>query len=286
MENFMKIAVSVESTSDLSKELLQKYDIKVVPFQIVVGEELLKDGDITTEELFASVEKTGKLPKTNALNMFEYIEYFNELKKDYDAVVHICLSSGLSSSCNNAINASKELENVYIVDSQSLSTGIGLLAISARELADEGICASEIAQKVSQRVDKLQVSFVIERLDYLYKGGRCNALALLGANILRIRPRITVKGGKMGSDKKYRGTMEKVVAKYCAETLDEFHTPDRKRVFITYTTATPEMVSSAREALIDAGFEEIYETHAGCTIASHCGANTLGILYFNDGAEN
>ena len=136
------------------------------------------------------------------------------------------------------------------------------------------------------RVEKLQVSFVIERLDYLYKGGRCNSLQLLGANILKLRPRIVVKNGKMSSDKKYRGSMEKVVAKYCEEVMQEFNTPDLDKVFITYTSATPEMVAAARSVLEGVGFKNIYETHAGCTIASHCGANTLGILFFNDGDKN
>lgn len=278
----MKIAVSVESTNDLSKELLAQYDVKVIPYQIVLKDQTFKDGEISTQELFDFVDKNGVLPKTNALNEFEYTEYFEELKKEYDAVVHICLSSGLTSSCGNAERAAGNLEDVYVVDSQSLSTGIGLLAIYARELAESGVDAKEIAEKVQARTKALQVSFIVERLDYLYKGGRCNAMALLGANLLKIRPRIVVKDGKMGSDKKYRGTMGKVIAKYCAEVLEEFHTPDLDKVFITYTTATEEMVASARTALENAGFKNIYETHAGCTIASHCGANTLGILYFND----
>ncbi len=282
----MKIAVSVESTNDLTKELLEKYDIKVIPYHITLGNETFKDGERSTQELFEFVDKSGTLPKTNAINEYEYTEYFENLKKHYDAVVHVALSSGLSSSCNNAMRAAKELKNVYVVDSLSLSTGIGLLAIYARELVDDGFAPSDVAEKVADRVDKLQVSFVVERLDYLYKGGRCNAMALLGANLLKIRPRIVVKDGKMGSDKKYRGAMDKVIAKYCVETLDEFDTPDLDKVFITYTSATPEMVAAARAALSDAGFKNIYESFAGCTIASHCGGNTLGILYFNDGKSN
>ena len=279
----MKIAVSVESTNDLTKELLNQYDIKVIPYQIVLGDKTFKDGDVSTEELFAYVDENGVLPKTNAINEYEYTEYFESLKKDYDAVVHICLSSGLSSSCANAVRASNNVKNVYVVDSLSLSTGIGLLAIYARELVNEGYLAQDVAKKVEERVEKVQASFVIERLDYLYKGGRCNALSLLGANLLKIRPRIVVKNGKMGSDKKYRGAMGKVVNKYCADVLAEFDTPDLNTAFVTYTTATAEMVENAKRALIDAGFKNVYETHAGCTIASHCGANTLGILYFNDG---
>ena len=279
----MKIAISVESTNDLNQELLTQYDIKVIPYQFVLGSELYKDGEITTQEIFEYVDKNGVLPKTNALNEFEYTEYFESLLKDYDAIVHICLSSGLTSSCQNAINASKNVKNTFVVDSLSLSTGIGLLAIYARELANAGEEPSVIAEKVTARISKLQVSFVIERLDYLYKGGRCNSLQFFGANLLKLRPRIVVKDGKMTADKKYRGNMEKVVAKYCEETLYEFHTPDLERVFITYTTATPEMVAVAKKALTGAGFKNIYETHAGCTISSHCGGNTLGILYFNDG---
>ena len=279
----MKIAISVESTSDLTKELLQKYDIRVIPYHIILKDKTFRDGELTTQELFDYVNANGVLPKTNALNEYEYTEFFEELKKEYDAVVHVSLSSGLTSSTSNAIRASKNLENVYVVDSLSLSTGIGLLAIYARELADAGVSPEEIHKKVQDRTAKLQVSFVVERLDYLYKGGRCNALALFGANIFKIRPRIVVKNGKMGSDKKYRGHMGKVVAKYCADTLYEYHTPDLDKVFITYTTATEQMVEAARSALVEAGFKNIYETHAGCTIASHCGANTIGILYFNDG---
>lgn len=279
----MKIAISVESTNDLSRELLSKYDIKVIPYQFVLGNDLYKDGEITTEEIFNYVDTNGVLPKTNALNEFEYTEYFESLLTEYDAIVHISLSSGLTSSTQNAINASKNVKNTFVIDSLSLSTGIGLLAIYARELADAGEDAKTIAEKVNERVSKLQVSFVIERLDYLFKGGRCNSLQFFGANLLKLRPRIIVKDGKMSADKKYRGNMEKVVSKYCEETLYEFNTPDLDKVFITYTTATPEMVGAAKKALEDAGFKNIYETHAGCTIASHCGGNTLGILYFNDG---
>lgn len=280
----MKIAISVESTNDLSAHLIQRYDISVIPYEIVLKDKVIKDGEVTTQELFDYVEQTGSLPKTNALNEYEYTEYFEELKKRYDAVIHICLSSGLTSSCGNAQRASQNVENVFVVDSLTLSTGIGLLAIYARELADKGVEPIEIQKLVQARTEKLQVSFVIERLDYLYKGGRCNALALLGANLLKIRPRIVVnKEGKMGSDKKYRGTMEKVVSKYCSEVLEEFNTPDLDKVFITYSTATPAMVAAAKAAVVEAGFKNVYETRAGCTVSAHCGANTLGILYFNDG---
>lgn len=281
----MKIAISVESTADLSKELLNEFDISLIPYAITIKDEVFKDGEISTDELFAKADSLKVLPKTTALNSFEYAEYFTALLTKYDAVIHICLSSALSSSCQNAIIASKEFENVFVVDSQSLSTGIGLLAIYGRQLADQGLSPKEIYQMLNDRISNLQVSFVIERLDYLYKGGRCSALQFFGANLLKFRPKIAVKNGKMGSDGKYRGSMDKVVSKYCAHAL-ESNKPNLDMAFITYTTATPEMVSSAREALINAGFKKIYETHAGGTIASHCGAHTLGILYFTENNKN
>ena len=233
--------------------------------------------------MFEYVDKNGTLPKTNAINEFEYTEYFENILNEYDAVIHVALSSGISSSCGNAFRAASNIKGAYVVDSKSLSTGIGLLALYARELANKGEEPFEITKKVQARADTLQVSFVVERLDYLHMGGRCSSVALLGANLFHIRPRIVVKDGKMSSDRKYKGNMEKVVAKYCKETLAEFNTPDLDKVFITYTTATDGMVERAEKALLEMGFKNIYKTRAGGTIASHCGANTIGILYFNDG---
>ena len=282
----MKIAVSVETTCDLTKELLQKYDIKQIPFHITLGDKMFLDGEISTEEMFDYVDKTGTLPKTNAINEFGYTEYFENLKKEYDAIIHISLSSGLSSSCSNAKRAAQNLKDVFVIDSESLSTGIGLLAIYACDLVNEGYEPSVIAEKVQARVQSVQASFVVERLDYLHKGGRCNLFTLLGATILKIRPRIVVKNGKMGSDKKFKGNMGKVVRKYCESVFEDFNNADLDKVFITYTTATEEMLEEVRNAVSEKGFKNIYETRAGGTIASHCGANTLGVLFFNDGAKS
>lgn len=281
----MKVIISAESTHDLSKEMIEQNDIRIIPYHITLGDQLFVDGEKTTAEMFEYVSKTGVLPKTNALNVFEYVEYFTELRKECDAIVHISLSSGLTSSTNNAMLASKEVDNVYVIDSKSLSTGIGLLILYAKELADKGLDAKEIAKKVEDRVDKVQASFIVERLDYLHKGGRCSGFQLLGANILKIRPRLVVKEGKIINDKKYRGDMAKAVEKYCRDILAEFDTPDLDKVFITFTTATPEMEQAARQVVTEAGFKNIYQTYAGGTIASHCGENTIGILYFNDGEQ-
>ncbi len=279
----MKIAISAESTIDLTKEMLSEYDIKIIPYSIQLGDKFGEDGEITSEEIISYVNQTGVLPKTSAINEYQYNEHFENLLKDYDAVVHFTLSSCISAAHNNAKNAASKLENVYVVDSQSLSTGIALLAIYARELAIDGALAPEIAEKCEARVPFVQASFELKRLDYLHKGGRCSSLTLLGANVLRIRPQIVLKNGKMVSGKKYRGNYNHVVKTYCEDVLNEFNTPDLKHGFVTYTTAEDEVVQTAINYLKERGFENIHVTRAGATITSHCGEDTLGILYFNDG---
>lgn len=277
----MRIAISAESTIDLPSELLNKYDIKVVPFEVILGDKEYKDGEISSKDIFEYVAKTKILPKTSAINQMQYEEFFKQLTKDYDAVVHFSLSSGISSACNNAKLAAESFKNVFVVDSLSLSTGIALEAIYARKLANEGKTAEEIFNELTSKTDKVQASFVIERLDYLYKGGRCSALALFGANLLRLRPQIVLKNGKMKPAKKYRGHMEKVIDAYCKDTFAENPNPDLSVGFITYTSATEEMINVAKKAMSERGFENIYETKAGATITSHCGEHTLGILFMN-----
>ena len=280
----MKIAISAETTIDMPKELLEKYNIHTTPFTILLGEDVRLDGDLKSDEIFEFVQKTKVLPKTSAINEFQYTEHFTKLLEEYDAVVHISLSSEISSACSNAKAAASKMQNIYIVDSRSLSTGIGLLAIYASKLASNGkIAAAEIAKLVADRTPFVQASFIVERLDYLHKGGRCSSIALLGANLLKIRPQIVVKDGKMQSAKKYRGNIDKVIEDYSKDVIEQFNTPDLSVAFVTYTTATEGMISAARKALEEKGFKEIYETRAGATISSHCGEHTLGILYINDG---
>ena len=280
----MKIALSSESTLDLSKELIQKYDINVIPFAVLLGENEYQDGEITGPDIFEYVEKNKTLPRTCAINEYQYRDWFRSLlDKGYDAVIHISLSSGISSACENAIRATRKFDNVYVIDSASLSTGIALEIIYARKLIDKGLEPQEIVEKVKARVPYVQASFVIQTLDYLHKGGRCSGLAMLGAAILRIKPQIIVSEGKMAPAKKYFGRKSQVVEAYCKDTLEQFANPDLSIAFVTHTHATPEMVAVAIEALKNRGFKTIYETKAGATITSHCGPQTLGILFINDG---
>lgn len=281
----MKTLITAESTIDLPKELLEKYQIKTIPYMVLLGDKDFKDGEIEATEIFKFVDEKKILPKTSAINKQQYTDFFKENLKSCDAIVHFSLSGQITSSTQNAKDAAAELENVYVVDTQSLSTGIALLAIYARKLADSGLGAKEIYEKASARVPSVQASFVVKKLEYLYKGGRCSALAYFGANLMKIRPQIILKDGKMGVHRKYRGNMDKVVENYCKDTLEEFDNPDLSVGFVTYTTATPEMVEAAKRSLQEKGFKTIYETRAGATISSHCGENTLGILYINDGAH-
>ena len=282
----MNIAISAESTIDLPKELLEKYQINVIPFTVLLGEKPALDGEITPTEIFDYVDRTGVLPKTSAVNEFQYEEHFDALLKKYDAVVHISLSDAISSSCKNANSIAGKHKNVYIINSKSLSTGIALLAIYARQLVDQGLSASDVAKKVRERVPHLQVSFVLNTVEYLFKGGRCSSLQRFGVNLLRIKPQIIVKkDGSMSSGSKYRGKNKEVVEQYCLDTLKKFDTPDKNIVFITHSCASPDMVETAKEILQRKGFKTIYETYAGATISSHCGPKCLGILYFNDGTK-
>lgn len=282
----MKIVISAESTIDLQKDLLEQLGIKTVPFGVFLGDKEYKDGEITTEEVFEYVTQTGVLPKTNAVNRFAYEEHFNNLLKEYDAVIHVSLSSELSSAYENAKAVASGLNNVYVIDSRSLSTGISLLCVYAKQLAEKIEEPKKIVEMVTDRIKSLQVSFVVDKLDYLYKGGRCSSLAAFGANLLKLHPRIVVSNGSMKSDKKYRGNMDKVVCEYVTDTLNDFNTPDKSIVFLTYTSATEETLVRIENQLKENGFANVYKTKANCTIASHCGPKTLGILYFNDGNVN
>ena len=282
----MKIAISAESTIDLPKEQLERFDIHTLPFTLIMGENSVLDGEILPEKLFEFTDTTGKLPKTSAVNEYQFREHFKKLKDEgYEAIIHFSLSSAISSACNNAMKVKEEFENVYVIDTKSLSTGIALLAIQARKLAKQGLSPEEIYEKSLNRVKHVQASFSLESVNYLYKGGRCSMLSMLGANILHLKPEIYVntETGKMAAAKKYRGPMKKVVLNYVEDTLEQFSTPDLSLVFITYSTAPDEVVEAVTDRLKKRGFEEIITTHAGGTISCHCGPHCLGILYLNDG---
>lgn len=283
----MKYKITCESSADLNQDMYKKLGVPVIPFRITLGSDDYFDGkNITNDQLFDYANSNSQLPKTSALNENDYTEFWEEQLKDCDGIIHFSISSKVSSTYNNAVVAAKKFNNVYVIDSMSLSSGIGLQVIYATQLRDKEVDIEKAVELINKRRESVQISFVVDKLNYLYKGGRCSALSLLGANLLSIKPSIIVSNGRMMVGKKYIGKMHKILDKYIDETLNDFNNPDTSLCFITYSSATPEMLDVARKTLKDKGiFKNIVETTAGCTVSTHCGPNTLGIIYYNDGGK-
>lgn len=276
-----KILITSDSTCDLSAELKERYNIKIIPLGITLGTEVYRDGiDITPDDIYAHHAKTGELPKTTASNVGECIDFFKPFVDDGYTVIHFTISSSMSSTYNNTCMAASEFENVYVIDSKNLSTGGGLLVIAAAEMAKSGMAASDIVSEIEKLTSCVDASFVIDSLDYLYKGGRCSALSVLGANLLKLKPCIEVKNGSMGVGKKYRGVYGTVLKQYAQERLQNPDDIDTSRVFVTHAGCDAQIVEDIVNQVKETGlFKEVFVTRAGCTISSHCGANTLGVLF-------
>lgn len=285
----MKIALSVETASDITKELAERYHIFIIPFTVTLGERSDYDGVITGKDLIDYTIKSGNLGRTSAVNVGEYTEHFTKILKDYDEVIQICLSSGISSAYQNCVIASQEFDGkVKVIDSHSLSCGVSLLALYAAKLLEKGHDSDEVVKLVEDRILANQTSFCFETVDFLYKGGRCSAMARFGANLLKLRPQILMKAdtGKMESGKKFRGPIKKWSLEYLEETLKEFNNPDKEVAFVA-STVYGEEDFKAVEAVVDRlkqyGFRNVYVSYAGATISCHCGPNTIGVFYMNDG---
>lgn len=277
----MAIKITTDSTCDLPKEFLAQHDVAVIALGIIKGGKLYRDGvDITTADIAAHVDGGGEITTTSAVNLMDYHDFFAPFSEAYDAVVHINIGSGFSSCHQNARMAAQPLGNVYVVDSENLSCGHGLVVLAAMEAAESGKSPTEILRLCEELLPRVEASFVLDRLDYMKKGGRCSAVMALGANLLKLHPCIEVIDGKMTVVKKYRGSMEKVVSDYIHERLDGREDIDFSRVILADTARTPGLVELARRLLTEDGrFGEILETQAGCTIFSHCGPDTLSIMF-------
>ena len=275
------IIITSDSTTDLSKELCERYKITVMPLCITLGDKLYTDGvDITPDDIYAHHDRTGELPKTTATNVGDCLDFFSQFTSQGKTVIHFTISSEMSSTYNNACMAAEELGNVYIIDTKNLSTGGGLLVITAAELLNQGLPVEEIVEKTRETVARVDASFVIDNLEYLYKGGRCSAVAMLGANLLKLKPCIQVKNGKMDVAKKYRGRYADVLKQYVTDKIGDYSDIDLDRVFVTHAGCDPQLVDDIVELVKKtAPFKEVFLTRAGCTISSHCGANTLGVLF-------
>ena len=277
----MKIKIISDSTCDLSKELLEKYDITLVPLTIVKNGQSFSDGvTITPAEIFAHVAAGGDLCSTAALNMDEYMQVFGQFTSDYDGVLHINIGSGFSSCYQNACLAAEEFDNVRVIDSQNLSTGQGLVVLKACELAKTCQSLDELHDRVQAFTEKVEASFLLDQLAYMVKGGRCSSAAALGANLLNLKPCIEVRQGKMGVVKKYRGNYAKCLANYVKDRIADRDDLERDTLFVTHTPVTDACLEAVKNAVDTyADFENIYWTEAGCTVSCHCGPGTLGVLF-------
>ena len=278
------VMITADSTCDLSPELLERFQIKTIPLTIQLGDDSFLDGEgFTPELMYARYHQDGTLPKTSACSIQQFIDFFSQFTAAGYEVVHLDISSELSCSYANARLAAQELEGVYPVDSQMLSTGVGLLAIEGAECRDKGMRAEEIARHLDALKDKVDTSFVLDTLEFMWKGGRCSAVASLGANLLKLKPALEMKEGKLGVYKKYRGSITAVYQQYIRERL----AGKRVRpghVFITESgeieAATLAQLDNLVRELIPV--KEIHHTTAGCTVSSHCGPKTLGVLFINE----
>ncbi len=276
-----KVLIASDSTTDLGEELIRQYGVRILPLGVALGEKQFTDGvDITPDDIYANYEATKTLPKTSAINLASAEDFFRTYTEQGYSVVFFTISSQMSSTYQNVHLAAENFEHVHVVDTQNLSTGGGLLVLTAAELAKAGKSAAEIAEACRALTSRVDASFVIDSLEFLHKGGRCSALAAFGANLLQLKPCIVVRGGKMSVGGKYRGKFADVLKKYIAERIGtgEDIVPDH--VFVTHAGCDMQIVNACVEQVKAlAPFREVHITRAGCTISSHCGRNTLGVLF-------
>ena len=277
----MRYQITSDSTCDLSPEQLERYNIRLLPLYVSMDGKTLRDGvDVKPDDIYAHVSAGGSLPQTAAVNLADYVRAFTELSEKNDFVIHVCISLDFSCCYQNACLAAADYDNVYVVDSRNLSTGHGLVVLEAVRLAESGMEPKKIVETLNGLTARVRASFILDRLEYMKKGGRCSAVAMLGANLLKLRPCIQVKDGKMGVEKKYRGSFERCIRDYITDRLAGRDDLDLRRVFITHSGVSPEIEALAEKTVRELQpFEEVCITRAGCTVSSHCGPGTLGVLF-------
>ena len=281
----MRVKIISDSTCDLSKDLIQKYNIGIVPLIVVKNNQEYLDGiTITPADIFAHVASGGSLCSTAARGVAVYQEEFAKYAGEYDGVIHVNIGSDFSSSYQNACIAAEDFDNVRVIDSKNLSTGHGLVVLKACDLAQTAQNLDELKAQLDEFVGRVEASFVLDRLEYMVKGGRCSGAAALGANLLSLKPCIEVKDGKMVVVKKYRGHIEKCMASYVKDRLAGREDLDVDRIFITHTDVSEESLETVKSGVSQYGnFKNVYETVAGCTVSCHCGPGTMGILFVRKG---
>ncbi|MDE6373677.1 MAG: DegV family protein [Clostridia bacterium] len=281
----MKIKITSDSTCDLSDGLIEKNGIGIFSLSVILGEDSYKDGEIAPSDIFDYVAKSNRLPKTAAGTIEAYSEFFDKNLKGGDALIHFNISSQASSSHSAASKAAEEFGGkVIVIDSRALSTGQGLLALKACDLVREGLSAAEIAEKVNALRPLVNTSFVPDALDYLHKGGRCSLAALIGAKVMKLHPMICENNdGRLIAKKKYMGGMSRCIKNYISDLKSQYPAYDKTRCFITHSSADKELVDLAKQLVSESfSFDEVIETVAGSIVTSHCGRNTLGVLFISE----
>lgn len=276
------LIISSDSTCDLSDELVSKYSVRIFPLSVILGSATYKDKlEIMPKDIFEYFEKTGELPKTAAPSVEEYEEFFKQFVEQGDTLIHFNISSKASGSYGFALAAAEKFKGkVWVIDTHALSTGQGLLVLKACDMRDEGKSAEEIYNYILSIRDKVNTSFIPDTLLYLYKGGRCSTLSYYGAKVLSIHPMISMKDGQLYPKKKYIGKMTRCLKNYIQDLAAEYKNYDQTRCFITHSNADEELVQEAREMVRDMfHFDVVLETVAGSIITSHCGRNTIGVLF-------
>lgn len=278
------VCITYDSTCDLTPRLLERFHIRTVPLTIQSGERVFPDdGRYTSSELYADYRRNGALPRTTAVSPEEFKAFFAPILAEGFDIVHIDISSELSCTCQNAVLAAQELAEqgeIHVVDSRQLSTGGGLLALQGAKLRDGGMAAADIAAELRRLAPHSDTSFVLDTLEYMWKGGRCSGVAALGANMLKLKPSLEIRDGKLVVCKKYRGAMEKVYRQYVTERLAGKAVVE-DWAFITHSGEVSEDTLRQLTELVRelAPFKEVFITQAGCTVSSHCGPGTLGVLF-------
>ena len=277
------IRVTTDSTSDLPKELLDRYKIQVMPLFVMLGDDEYIDGvNIDQETIFDFVKRTNILPKTAARSIAEYTDFFNKALMDADVIIHISLGAEISSSYRNAMLASDEIgdNRVFVIDSKSLCLGMGILALETAKLAESGIDAKSIVNHIENLIEKVQTTFVVEKLDYLYKGGRCSKFSFSVGSLLAIRPKLEVLDGKIVNTGKELGPMKVVIKKFIDEMLKKHPANTESICFLANTIKNEEFNKEIYDYIKGKNiFNEIYVQKAGSVITSHCGPGTFGLFY-------
>ena len=278
------VKIISDSTCDLSRELLERDDVDIVPLHVLMGDSEYEDGvDIMPDEIYAWSDANKTTPKTSAASLERVIEIFKPYIDNGQEIVSFSISEDMSTSANVMRLAARELnaeERIKVINSANLSTGIGLQVIEAALMAKEGKTAEEIERRIEEIKPRIRTSFVVDTLTYLYRGGRCSGLAAMAGGVLKLHPRISVADGKMSPGKKYRGNISKAVMDYVKDMEESLKNAEPSRAFITHSGCDRQLLDTVRSYLEGLGvFEEILETRAGGVISSHCGPGTLGVLF-------